>query len=364
MLGETGALSAKVHSLPVAQTRNSPVKHIWTSNLKKQSWLRRNSYQFSKLAMDEERIYAGVEKGYFYGIRKKDGRKVWTFRTQGAVYSQPAVDEENVYFGDAKGYVYALEKKSGKLIWNAFVDAPIHSSPLILKDQIYFVSLTKQLSNFNKNTGALLWQTPPLQPDRVFTVVGSANPVLSGGFILVGFADGALVAYQPENGQIHWVKQLGDRSAMLHDVDATAWVADDRLYLPTADGNLYALNGKDGKIIWSAPMGGVNNPILSGDRLYLTAQGALYALEAQQGKVLWEQDLGVPEISTPGLLGKFLAVAATRGKMYFVDREAGDVYYSRYLPKGSYSEPVVQGNRMYLLSNKGRLFCFELKRTD
>ena len=352
---------AQGYALKEPSTLTSPVRRVWSSSLKKQTRWLRNPYQFARLAADDEKIYVGVEKAVFYAIRLKNGRKAWKFQTQGAVESTPALDDTTVYFGDAKGQIYALDKQNGRLQWNTKVDAPVVSSPLLDGATLYVVNTEKKLSAFDKKTGYLLWQTLPLEKDRNFTVFGNAGPVKISGLIWVGYADGSLVAYSPEDGAIRFVKQLGNRDEVLHDIDASPWVGADRFFVPTADGGLYALSAKDGKILWHAPHGGVNETVVDQEVLYVTAQGVVSALKADEGQVLWEQDLSVPEISPPALVGDLLVTVATRGKIYFIDRHNGDLLHARYLSKGSYSAPLVRGNRFYLLSNRGVLSCFELK---
>ncbi|MDZ4224984.1 MAG: PQQ-binding-like beta-propeller repeat protein, partial [bacterium] len=132
-------------------------------------------------------------------------------------------------------------------------------------------------------------------------------------------------------------------------------------YISSADGRMFALNPKTGDVVWEAPFGGVNSAALAGDLLYVTAGGVVYCVKAENGEQIWEQNLEIPGTSSPALYDKWLSVVATKGHIYFIDRIHGDVLYNYYVKGGSYSDPIMADNRLYLLSNAGRLYAFQYK---
>lgn len=84
-------------------------------------------------------------------------------------------------------------------------------------------------------------------------------------------------------------------------------------------GAIYALNGKDGSVLWKYPVrNSVKNTIaMDGGRIYAQdAQGYLYAIEAATGKLVWEKALsvaGLPAI-IEGLVADNGIVYAGTGK--------------------------------------------------
>ena len=342
---------------------SAPVRGEWVVRFAKNSFFSRKPFQFSSPAISENALFAGVDKNKFYAVDLRKGKKLWNYSTLGAIHAKPAVAVGNVYFGDAKGNIYALEQKTGKRVWNAQVDGAVMSAPLVLEKQIIFVTLSKQVKSFDLSTGKELWQTLPLNRDSGFTVLGSSDPFFSAGSVWVGFSDGTLLAYAPDSGQLQGVYQLGNINERLHDVDATGLVAGNNLYIPTADGHLFALDISKRKILWEIPIGDVTDPIIENGKIYLTAGNTVYCLEEASGATIWEQELEAPGLSSPASLGSWIVVMATKGKMHFLDRTTGDVYFSRHLRGGgSYSDPVVAENRMFLLTNSARLYSFRLKK--
>lgn len=351
-----------------AKPAEKVVARKWVTKLKQNSFFNRRPFQFATPEVSGGKVYVGVHKEIFYAIDAKRGKKLWKFKTHGPVHAQAKVHDGKVYFGDMEGVVYALDAETGKPLWMTRLAGPVMSAPLMVGSRLYIPTLTKHLAALDLAEGKIIWQVNFSGPESGFSVNGSADPVLFGDRILVGYSDGALMAHYLADGQPAWVKQLGDPVAEFHDVDATvrldspAIVADNTTaYVTSADGRLYALNPNSGEILWRAEAGGVNEAALADSHLYVTAGGVLYCFQKENGKILWEQDLEVEEISSPGVYENRLVTVAAKGKAYFLDRTTGDILYSWYVRGGSYSDPVIDGQRVYILSNAGRLYAFEFK---
>lgn len=351
-----GQVSAKSSAVTAEKTVAS---RKWVSKLKQTSFSNRKSFQFATPVVDEQKVYVGVQSGLFYAVHAKKGKKVWKYQAQGAIHAQAVVDESKVYFGDIKGMVYALDKKDGQLVWASKVGGEVMSAPLLHENRLFVVTLSKELSAIDKNNGQILWQKKHSASDSGFAVRGSSDPVLAGGNLLVGYADGVLIAYDPKTGTQQWTKQLGNRIDPFHDVDATVLVGKDIAYIASADEKLFAINPANGTTLWEAPIGGANTLAFEDPYLYATAQGVVHCLKADSGEIVWEQNLDIPELSSPVLYGPWLASASTKGPLYFLNRMNGDVYQSWHVKGGSLSQPILQGKRLYLLSNTGRLYSFE-----
>lgn len=357
---------AAVYAKPVTRPRvdTSFVHRKWVVKLKQNSLMNRRPFQLATPVVDGSTLYVGVERGLFYAVDIPRGRKLWTYGTQGGIEAKAAVQGGTVFVPDIKGNVYAFDKTSGKVLWVVNLGEEILSTPLYHDDKLYVVTLDKELFLLDPEKGTVLGQVRQRTKDIGFTIRKSADPVYVNGRILVGYSDGTLVAHNPEDGRVQWVKQLGDRSGEFHDVDATILIAGKAAYVSSADNRFFALNPANGEILWEAPMGNVNNALLYEDFLYVTANGIIYALKPDSGEMVWEQNLKVPEISSPAVYGKWLAVVATNGKVYFLDRIKGDILHGWFVKGGGYSDPVFSGNRLFLLSNASRLYSFEFNLTS
>ncbi len=357
LVGVSPELLAKVK-----QKYSAPVKRHWVVRFPKNSFFNAKPFQFANPIVDGDSLFGGANKNIFYAVDTRHGKKLWSYETLGSVQAQPALWKDWVYFGDSKGNIYALTKKEGERFWTTSVDGAVMSAPVLHDDKLYFVTLSKQVTALDPQTGKIIWQTLPLNRDADFTVLGSADPVFAFGKLWIGYSDGTLVAYAPESGEMKRVMQLGDRNEKLHDIDATSLAVGDLFYVATASGSLFAMNPVQDKVVWTLPIGGVNNPVVKEGSLYLAGSNIVSCLNAATGETLWEQDLGVTGLSTPVVTDRWVIVLATKGKLFFIDRKTGDLVYARHIRGGgTYTDPIADDKQLFLLSNSGRLYGFRFK---
>lgn len=334
------------------------IKKIGSVKLKKSTFWNKKPFQFSTPLIVDSKLFIGVDAGVFYGVDADKVKKLWQYKTEGPVQAQASSDGSVVYFGDAKGYAYALDGANGSEIWKVSVEAPILAAPLILNDRVFFVTDTGRLVALGKDNGQEILRTESIEKSIGFSIKRASNPVWSDGLIIFGTAPGALVAYR-ENGNLAWVRQLGDRQEMVSDVDSRPLIDGGRIYVASADRNVFCLEHAGGNILWSTPdVGGPSDVVLENGKLYATGGGILAAINPADGDAMWEQDFETPEVSSPAVFQKIIAVITTYGKLYFVDDETGEIVYDRNIRKGSYGDPVFIGDHLYFISNTGRLFGF------
>ena len=346
---------------PAAAKEKPLVKRVWATMLKRNSLTNRKPFQLARPVIDGEQLFVGVHRGVFYSLNKRNGKRFWKFKMSGAIQMEAAVDNVAVYAGDTKGNLYALKKENGALLWVTGLDGELLAKPLLTADAVFVVTIDQTLSRLDLKTGQIVWQQKRDIDTRRFSIRKSADPVLVDGELWVGFADGSLNAYRPEDGKSLWSHQIGNRFEAFHDQDATIHLTDGRGVLSSADGRLELINLKTRKSIWESDVGGVNQSVSVQGQLYVAANGVLRALQAENGQTLWEYDFEVPEISAPILYKESVIVAGTEGKIHVLDRKTGNILFDWYIRGGALSDPVLDENRIYLLSNAARVYSFQFR---
>jgi hypothetical protein len=110
-------------------------------------------------------------------------------------------------------------------------------------------------------------------------------------------------------------------------------VAGDLVFVPSTDGNVYALTGADGEEVWRFPVRGQarTTPAVADGRVYAAGRdGGLYALDATTGEALWTFD-GSPEgyvISHPTVADGTVYIGDDAGTLFAVDAESGEERWS------------------------------------
>ena len=329
--------------------------------LKKSSFWNRRPYQFSTPLVYGERIYLGVDAGLFYAIDINPPSKLWSFRAEGPIQGQASATSDAVYFGDSKGFVYALERANGRLLWKLKLDAEIMAKPLVAGNRLYVNTMSGRLFALDRQRGMEIWHTDASERSFGFSVRRCADPVLKNGIIYVGTSAGTLFAYRASDGQIVWARQLGDRRSTVYDLDSTPLFAHNCLYVTSADQRLFCLGPTDGRVVWSIDVGGENDLLFHKDRLYVSDGGSLYAVDLATGQLLWQQDLETPGLSAPAAGQNYIAIVSTVDKLYLIDDDTGDILHERYIRKGSFGDPVVVGDQLFVLSNSSRMFSFRVR---
>lgn len=151
------------------------------------------------------------------------------------------------------------------------------------------------------------------------------NPLNTGDVLYPASADGEVYAVQAEDGKVLWQVELDDR--------IFAGVGGDReqLYLTTRDAELVTLSREDGSELWRAPL---PTEVLaapqSNGRLVVaqTTDGRVLAFDASNGEKLWQYDGVVPVLSiraaaAPLVGGDVVIASFANGNLVALSADAG-----------------------------------------
>jgi outer membrane protein assembly factor BamB len=263
---------------------------------------KRNSYASPSPIIDGDRVYVHFGAMGTACLSTKDGRKLWENR-------EFVVDHQNGPGGSPLLY--------GDNLLLAFDGT----------DQQYEVAL-------NKNTGKMVWKTarsaiPKLGARPVDMRKAYPTPVL---FHIDGRAQslstGAerLYAYDPATGhELWWVDYPGFSNVPL----------------PVSDGKmLYVCTGFAKPEVWGIRVGG--------------AQG-----DATTTHVVWRQNAGVPDQSTPVIVGSRLYMVTSGGIVSCLDTATGNIIWKERIASDFAASPLVAKGRIYFCDAKHKTTVIE-----
>ena len=251
--------------------------------------------------------------------------------TTTAIYSTPAVDSGMVYIGAYNGRVYAVNSTS-RVVGYSFPE---------------------------ESAGE--WIYP--REESIGDIVGS--PVVAGGILYIGSADGNLYAIDTATGKLAWDLSLYESG---DGIWATPLVHDGVVYIGSFDQNLYALNATDGTMLWAFEAKGaiVATPLIYKDTIYIGAfDREFYAIDASTGKA---KEGFTPFHADNWFWGKAVAYEDTiiagslDGRVYFLDAETGERKWSFPEPDegpvGSIrGDPALIGDLAIFGSDDGRVYA-------
>ncbi|MBA4380035.1 MAG: hypothetical protein C0393_05030 [Anaerolinea sp.] len=183
------------------------------------------------------------------------------------------------------------------------------SWPGVLTDgETAYIASAAHVYAVSLEDGSEVWRFPEkADAKKSFFATSVLTP---DGQLIVGGYDHILYSLNPQNGQVNWQFEAA-RDRWIGSV----LVANDLIYAPNADYNLYVLNLR-GQLQWKfeARQALWAAPVTDGQRIYLgSLDHKLYALDAHASKVIWEKSLGGAILNPPLLGGDGLLYVSTFG---------------------------------------------------
>lgn len=312
---------------------------------------------------DQRQLYVGIRTGKLLCLRAKDGTLRWEVETDGSITTTPAqpATSELVYFASDDGNIYAVQTRDGALRWKQQTKSAAERE-LVFASGLVIARLNDgSVLALDQDTGETRWTWRHPLPDG-FTIEGSsALRVTRNNRILVGTADGYLFALHAADGRKAWSTDLGAGGDSFVDVDATPVVSQNVAYAASYSGGVYALSMEGGVVLWRQAISGVVGLARSEEGfLYaVSAEQRLYALSEKTGEVIYNVPLPVDAY---GVLvsGPYLLIWTRADGIWAVERANGRLAQRYNTGNGVRARPTVAGPSLYILSNGGRLYAFDL----
>jgi outer membrane protein assembly factor BamB len=284
-------------------------------------------------------------------------RRTWRLDAGDTVEFPPSVGYGNVYVAQQKGRFFALDGKTGKPAFKAKdFNRCAASSPTVGPNQTVYQSYMHpvgDLSNpcpqdasnpdgfviaMDARTGRQKWRfkSKPIE----------ASPLLRGKRLFVGSWDGNVYALNARNGKVIWSSAIGSK------VNASLAYANGRIFAADYTGTLHALDARTGRRIWSA--GDATEfyyatPVAAYGRVYIgSTDGTMYAYGAKTGNLLWAKPLGTYVYSSAAVFDRKVYVGSYDGKFFALDAATGDVRWQKEMPSSVHAPPVVMAGLVYV----------------
>ncbi|MEN3346369.1 MAG: hypothetical protein V7632_4 [Bradyrhizobium sp.] len=316
-------------------------------------------------ALDRERLYFGNDGGSFWALDQRTGAPVWNVElarsTRNGIRSSPAVHKTAVYFGSAEGNVYCLDTATGRERWR-FVEADrIESSPCLAPDLgMLFIGLQHEVPGrggsvaaLHLETGEKIWEFAVEKP-----VLGS--PAYDKELLLVacGTNDRELLLFEPVTRELLWRHPTGGevRAAPAFDPARRAVV------VGAMDGSIRSID-LAGRERWRVQTGDAihASPLVAGDRVYVaSADKNVYAMDADSGRGVLRMTTTGKNYASPRLIGGRIYFGSTSGLVYEFNPRIDAITGQVQLPE-RITDPIAHSSTtglFYARSYDGKIYAF------
>jgi len=316
---------------------------------------------------DHNGNYAAVE-GVFNDL-------AWKFDAGAPVRSTVAVANGSLYFGSSRGIFYSLNKNSGKINWTFKPGHAVNSSAAYHNGNVFFSDNGQSLYALNASTGKQIWKLKlgtSKDYEWAFDYFYS-SPTIIDGQILIGSKDGSVYNVSEKTGKINWTFKTGGI------VRSSPAVAGNTVYVGDTEGTFFAIDLNTGKQKWSFEIEGnklknenfgfdrraiIASPVVTGNKVIFGGRdGFLYALDKTSGKQLWRVDHEVSWIiSAVAVKDSFVVTGTSDGRfVQAVNLNTGNQIWKFHAVNVVWSSPVLCGDKVYVGSHEGQLYCLDLK---
>ncbi|GAA0216825.1 outer membrane protein assembly factor BamB [Brevundimonas nasdae] len=290
-----------------------------------------------------------------------------------------AVGNGKVYVSSGYRSMSALDANTGAKVWTQNVDSPIHGAPTVAGNRVYVVDVDSQLFAFDATTGAQDWTYRGIgEPAHVMR---ASSPAVSGNTVVAPFASGQLVALSALNGQAVWEETLSRTSrtsalSEVRDIAGRPVISRAMVYGVSHSGVLSATDLRSGQPKWQLPVVGVNAPLPVGDVVYVVSKsGELITVNRDTGQVYWTRQLNegrarkeggfltigrrtiTPQWSGPLLASNRLVMVNSYGEAVAFDPKTGVAQTTLKLGAPAYIAPAAYNGALYVLTDNGQLIC-------
>jgi len=320
------------------------------------------SFDMRPLMIDNQILSVDIE-GVVISINAKNGRSNWEFETGIAAITGLAGNQDVILVTSGDGDLAAFEllEKGLEKRWSIQLKGELRAVPALGDDQLFVRTVAGKLSAVSLADGSVQWTVSRRIP--ALTLTGNSSPLLTDDFVIVGFDDGKIAAFDRSNGQTVWetvVSHPTGRTEIerLVDIDGHFILRDGIIYVSTYQGKLAAIQAVDGNVLWSRKFSSYQSIIADDEALYISGDMShLWSIDRRSGSAFWKQDvLHARKITAPQLIDDKIVVADLEGYVHWFDKSDGSLQ-GRIHPSdaGHISQPLRWQNNVLVFDKEGQL---------
>ena len=323
---------------------------------------------------------------------EEDGSLIWRteltqdvserFRIQ-ELFDRPKASQEGfgggvayeggkIFVSSGFGFVAALDAETGEQNWLSKTDTPVRTPPTAYQGAVYATTITNDFISFDQETGEKNWNFQSFEESA--RILSSSSPAAAGDLVVAPFSSGELVAFLTDTGRPLWTDSLVRNAQLtalstLNDIAGSPVIDRGLVYAVSHAGQLVAIDIRSGERVWAVSVAGLQMPWVAGDFIYLVSvDSELVCVSREHGAIVWVSQLrkhqkvkkkkGRIAWAGPVLAGDHLLLVSTSGELIKVNPLDGEIVDTKKINDGSLVSPVVAGEKVFVLTQKGKLLAF------
>lgn len=342
------------------------LKTIWSSSAGEGS--SSDGHLTSSPIVYQGKIFTMDAEGKVRAFSAGNGKKIWEASTkpEGEDESEGyggglAIDNGRLFAATGFGNVVGFNISNGKKLWEKKIGVPVRSSPTASQNRLFVVSTEGKLFCLSGIDGAELWNVRGL-PESA-SLLSNTSPAVSSNVVIVPFPSGEVGAYNIKDGSTLWTESLTRRSRgaafSAFNTAASPSIVSSTVFAVSHSGRMIAADLSSGNRKWDMNIASNQKPYIAGNTVFLVdVTGKLVALSKSDGSRRWTLEL--PKSGTwsgPVVAGNRVWVVSSKGLLIGAGAASGKVQSKRDLGTRVYIPPIIAQNKMFIYTDKARLMA-------
>ena len=307
-----------------------------------------------------------------------DGKRRWNIDVRDKEEKDPVISG-GIAAADGLLYVTAgydemlcVDAQKGDIKWRVKLSSPSRAAPTIINGRVFVTTLSNNLLAFDAANGTVLWEFAGL--GQTTGLVGAASPAATTDMIVPAFSSGEIYALRAGNGSVAWSDNLANSLRLggmtaLSDIRGLPVIDENVVYAISFGGKMAAIDMTSGARIWHKDISGAKTPWVAGNRVFvISSEGQIVSLNKKDGAVLWvsqlarfenkEKKTGPIFWTGPLFAGNRLLAFSTDGRVAEVDPEKGTLIREWSVDAKIQVSPVIANGTLYVLADDGSLIAY------
>ena len=339
---------------------NVDLEVIWQENIGKHNGDNLDIFHI------EDFLYVATSNGTIKKIDSNNGNKFWEKKFNVNLTSGIAGDDENLFFSTSDGFLWCMNH-DGELIWKTLLEGEVNSLPIIYDSKVVVKLNSYKIIQLNIKDGSVLWKyqagIPPL------TYKSEGKLVQSNNVVYLGLPGGKLIAIDSPTGGLVWESNISRAKGATdieraNDITSHPVIDEDLIYGVTTNGDISALNRRNGKTLWTEPISSFYGMAFDGSNLFVTHDtGSIYSVNKDVGEIEWRQaGLQYRRIGLGTIIKDYVAFGDYDGYVHFLSIEDGSIVGRIKLEDSQILNNIIKIDQsvIVMMTGDGDLICLEV----
>ena len=196
---------------------------------------------------------------------------------------------------------------------------------------------------------------------------------LDGQSILIYDYDGSLMSFNLESEAFNWTVKASDSHTEMCANQVT--LKDGVIYVPFINGEIFAIDNKTGQIFWKSRLGNITDqiilknqiPVIDEGKLFITTQDPnnnIYALDIKDGSLIWNYKLDATNNDLPVLFFDNKVFTQSGTNFYSFEANTGKLLVQKSFEEAIHGKAVTDGENVFVANEKNVLFALNPNNLD